>query len=70
MIKTCGWCKHFRPHKSKSGYAFGYWLGDGKCKYEIVTVIGDTCENWEGDMELIEKWEREQKEMREENFDY
>ena len=42
-ITTCGWCKYFIPHKSKSGYANGYWLGDGKCKYQKVTVQGDTC---------------------------
>ena len=46
MIKSCGWCKYFKEHKSKYRYANGYWLGDGKCKYEIVTVIGDTCNKW------------------------
>lgn len=57
MIKTCGWCKHFKRHKSKPGYAFGYWLGDGKCKHEIVTVIGDTCKYQEEDKERVkERW--------------
>lgn len=46
MIKTCGWCKYFKPHKSKTGFANGWNLLDGKCKYTIATVIGDTCKQW------------------------
>lgn len=47
IIQTCGRCKLFCLHKSKTGYANGYWLGDGKCKFEKATVIGDTCISWE-----------------------
>ena len=45
-LRTCGWCEYFKFHKSKTKYANGYWLGDGKCKYCIVTVIGDTCKKF------------------------
>ena len=53
-IATCGWCKYFKRHKSKTGYANGYWLGDGNCKQKkavfhplhgIARVEGDSCVN-------------------------
>lgn len=52
-LSTCGWCKHFRSHKSNSGFANGYWLGDGKCKYKICTVMGDTCKRFEEGMKRL-----------------
>ena len=49
-VKTCGWCQYFKPHKSITGYANGYWLGDGNCKSSnkqlkqpIPKSMGDTC---------------------------
>ena len=45
-MKTCGKCKFFKPHKSKSNYASGFWFGDGKCKFQKVTVIGETCKEF------------------------
>jgi len=45
-LSCCGNCEHFKPHKSKSGYANGYWLDDGKCKFAIVTVVGDACNHF------------------------
>jgi len=47
MIKICGHCKYFKENKSRTRFANGYWLGDGKCKHTKATVIGDTCEHWE-----------------------
>ena len=47
MIETCGWCKHFKGHKTTRRFAGGWWLGDGKCKERKATVVGDTCNKWE-----------------------
>ncbi|GAI92188.1 unnamed protein product, partial [marine sediment metagenome] len=49
-IKTCGWCISFKPNKSISPFAGGWWIGDGKCTFPKTdtrfTVTGDTCENF------------------------
>lgn len=47
-IKTCGWCKYFKPHKTyrKTRITNKDWVGDGKCEYPEVkfyAAIGDTC---------------------------
>lgn len=58
MMETCGWCGLFKAHKSKTGFAGGWNLLDGKCKYRKATVIGDTCEHWEANKIRITEKDR------------
>ena len=53
LIDVCGNCKHFKSHHSKTKYANGYWLGDGKCKYQKVTMVGDTCKKHQKRLDLF-----------------
>ena len=54
-MKTCGFCASFKEHNSETGFANGYWLGDGKCSKDgSVTVQGDTC----GEFQLLRRSEQ------------